>query len=366
MDTSDPGITFDETGLCDQCESFFKHVEPNWDTGAGGRAQLEAVVAEIKADGKNREFDCIMGMSGGADSSYMLHLIVEELGLRPLVFHVDAGWNSDLAVQNIQVMVDKLGVDLYTEVINWEEVKAFQLALFRSGTSSIDLAQDHAFVATLYKFAKQHKIKFILNGYNYSTEVTNNPKEFFYYGTDLAFLNDVIKRYSPRPLPTYPFSGILNHKLYMPYALGIKVFKPLNYAPYIKNEAMAFLREEYGWTPYPRKHDESRFTRFFESYWLPVRFKFDTRRVQFSSLILSGQMTRDDALAELEKPPMPPEEAKQSFEYVASKLDITTDELASYLTMPIKTYRDYKNQAWMFEFGARAMRFLGLERSIRR
>jgi N-acetyl sugar amidotransferase len=307
-----------------------------------------------------------MGMSGGADSSYMLHLVVKEFGLRPLVFHVDAGWNSDLAVRNIQVMIDKLELDLYTEVVNWEEVKEFQLALFRSGTSSLDLAQDHCFVAVLYQFASKHNIKYILNGGNFATEVVRNPKEYFYYGTDMAMLKDIIKKHATKPLPTYPFSNILWHKVYLPYIRGIKVVKPLNYQPYIKSEAMEFLRQEYDWTPYPRKHDESRFTRFFESYWLPTRFGFDTRRVQYSSLILSGQMTRGEALEELKSPPMGKEEIKSSREYIASKLEISLDQLDEFLNMPIKTFRDYKNTEWMFEFGARVFRLLNLEKSIKR
>ena len=366
MDTSDPGITFDDQGVCDQCQSFYKYVQPNWDTGEKGRAELAKIIAKIKEDGRNRDFDCIMGMSGGADSSYMLHLVVKEFGLRPLVFHVDAGWNSDLAVRNIQAMVDKLDLDLYTEVINWEEVKEFQIAMFKSGVCIQDVVQDHAFVATLYKFAAKHNIKYILNGGNFSTEVVNNPKAFFYYGTDMSLINDILKQHATKPLPTYPFSNILWHKVFLPYVRGIKVIKPLNYLPYIKSEAMEFLRQEYGWIPYPRKHDESRFTRFFESYWLPTRFGFDTRRVQFSSLILSGQMTREQAIKELENPPMSDEEARLSFEYIASKLDIPVEELRQYHTMPIKQISDYKNLNWLFDLGAKAMRLLGLERSIRR
>jgi N-acetyl sugar amidotransferase len=170
MDTTDSSIEFDKDGVCDHCNNYYTNILPNWDTGEKGRAELAAIIEKIKEDGKGRDFDCIMGMSGGADSSYMLHLVVKEFGLRPLVFHVDGGWNSELAVRNIEVMVDKLGLDLYTEVINWEEMKDLQLSYIKSGLSNIDVPQDHAFVATLYHFAEKHKIKYILNGFNFSTE----------------------------------------------------------------------------------------------------------------------------------------------------------------------------------------------------
>jgi len=164
MDTSDSRIQFDENGVCDHCNDFEKSVKPNWFPNEEGKRRLQSTVAKIKEDGRDRDFDCILGMSGGVDSSYLLHLAVKELGLRPLVFHVDGGWNSELAVNNIQVMIDKLGLDLYTEVINWEEMKDFQLAFFKSGVPHIDIPQDHAFVATLYNFADKHNIKYILNG----------------------------------------------------------------------------------------------------------------------------------------------------------------------------------------------------------
>jgi N-acetyl sugar amidotransferase len=307
-----------------------------------------------------------MGMSGGADSSYMLHVVVREFGLRPLVFHVDGGWNSDVAVNNINVMVDKLGLDLFTEVINWEEMKAFQLAYIRSGLPNIDVPQDHAFIAVLYNFAERYKIKYILNGFNFSTECVRNPLEYFYYGTDMAQIRDVIRRFCDIPLKTYPFSSILRHKVYLRYIRRIKVVKPLNYVPYIKAEAMQFLEKEYRWKPYPQKHFESRFTRFYEGYWLPKKFGFDPRRVQFSSLILTGQMTREEALEKLSEPALTEEEAKQEFEFVANKLGITTKELQKYFDAPNSSYKDYLNQEMRFNIGAKVLNWLGTERSIKR
>ncbi len=228
MDKSDSRITFDKNGMCDHCQDFYLNVQPNWHTDERGRMELERIVKKIKADGKNRDFDCILGMSGGVDSSYLLHLAVTELGLRPLVFHVDGGWNSELAVYNIQVMIDKLGLDLFTEVVNWEEMKDFQLAFFKSGLPHIDIPQDHAFVATLYKFAEKYKIKYILNGGNFSTECVRNPMEFLYYGTDMVHLSDIRKQFCTNPMKTYPFSSIFRHKFYLRYIKGVRVVETFN------------------------------------------------------------------------------------------------------------------------------------------
>lgn len=366
MDTSDPAITFDENGVCDHCQDFYENVKPFWNTDERGKKELEKIIAKIKEDGKGRDFDCIIGMSGGADSSYMLHLVVKVFGLRPLVFHVDGGWNSELAVKNIEVMVETLGLDLYTEVINWEEMKDFQLALFKSGIPGIDLAQDHAFVATLYNFASKYNIKYILNGGNISTECVRNPLDYFYYGTDMLLINDIISKYCTTEMKQYPFSSIFRHKLYLHYIKKIKVIKVLNYMPYIKEDAMNFLKETYGWQPYPQKHFESRFTRFFEGYWLPKKFGFDTRRVQYSSLILTNQMNRQEAIEKLKYPVMDENTVRNEFEYIAIKLGITIDELKGYLDAPNKSHKDYKNQEWMFNLGAKVLRFLGREKSIKR
>lgn len=366
MDTTDSVITFDEQGVCDHCQNYYKNILPNWNTGKEGTKKLEAIIQKIKEDGKGRDFDCILGMSGGADSSYMLHLVVKEFGLRPLVFHVDGGWNSELAVSNIEVMIDKLGLDLYTEVINWEEMKDFQLAFFKASVPHIDIPQDHAFIATLYNFADKYKIKYILNGGNYSTECINNPKEWLYFGTDMAQIRDIHKQFGSIPLKDYPFSSVLRHKFYLRYVKGIQVVKPLNFMPYIKDDAMNFLKETYGWQPYPQKHFESRFTRFYEGYWLPKKFGYDTRKVQYSSLILTKQMTREEALEKLKYPAIDEEIAAQDFEYIATKLGISVADLQSYMDAPNKTYKDYKNQEKMFKVGTKVMSWLGLENSPKR
>lgn len=362
MDTSVPGTTFDKEGISNHYWDFHNVVKPNWHPDEAGHKELERRVEGIKKAGRGKDFDCLLGLSGGVDSSYMLHTMVTQFGLRPLVFHVDGGWNSELAVHNIHVLVDKLGLDLYTEVINWEEMRDFQLAWFKSGVPHIDIPQDHAFIAVLYRFAEKYDIKTILNGGNISTECVIMPSEFYYWGTDMAQIRDVIQQFGTVQMRTYPFSSVYRHKLYLRYLKGVKVFKPLNYIPFTKQLAIDLLAKEYGWKPYPQKHFESRFTRFYEGYWLPTRFGFDVRRNQFSSLILTGQMTRDDALRELEKPPYDPDTIGQDLEYIAIKLGITPDELRGYHQIPKKYYWDYRNQHKLLRIIEKTVSFLKIAR----
>lgn len=360
MDTTDSGIVFDTHGVCDHCRTFDEQVKPNWHTDARGEQALRTWVERIKASGKGREFDCIIGMSGGIDSSYLTY-IATEFGLRPLVFHVDAGWNSQEAVNNIERLVDRLHLDLYTEVIDWEEMRDLQLAFFKSGVPHIDTPQDHAFFATMYKFAEQHGVKHILTGANYSTECIRNPIEWMYYQSDAIQLKDIHRRFGTRPLVNFPTTSIFRHKIWLPYVKGIRVVRPLNYVPYDKAGAMKLLTEKFGWQPYPQKHFESRFTRFYEGYWLPGKFGYDTRKVQFSSLIVTGQMTREEALEKLQFPALDDATVRQEFEYVANKLGISTAELQGYFDAPNKTYKDYRSQQMFYTLGARVMRAFGLE-----
>ncbi|NQU35874.1 MAG: N-acetyl sugar amidotransferase [Bacteroidetes bacterium] len=366
MDTTDSKIFFDEKGVCDHCNTYYNDILPKWHTDERGEKELWKIINKIKQEGKGKDFDCIMGMSGGIDSSYLLYEMVEKFGLRPLVFHVDAGWNSQIAVNNIERLIDGLGLDLYTEVINWEEIKDLQLAFFKSGVPHIDVPQDHAFFATMYKFASKHKIKTILTGGNYSTECVRNPLEWMYYQSDSIQLRDIYKKHGTGKLKNYPVSNILWHKIYLPYVKGIKLIRPLDFVPYHKDEAMQLLVDKFGYQKYPQKHFESRFTMFYESYWLPKRFGYDTRKVQYSSLILTGQMTRDEALEKLKYPAYNEETIHQDFEFVANKLGISVEELQSYMEAPKKTYKDYKSQENIYMIGAKVMKALGFEKGGKR
>jgi N-acetyl sugar amidotransferase len=366
MDTTDAMISFDAEGVCDHCRGFDSHIAPNWHPDEKGLAILEAQARRIRATAKNAPFDCLIGMSGGLDSSYLLHLAVTEFDLRPLVLHVDGGWNTDLAVHNIQSLVDGLGVDLYTEVINWAEMRDFQLAFFKSGVPHLDIPQDHAFIAVLYHFALKHKVKYILNGGNFATECVRNPKEWLYYGTDLRQIRDIQGQFGSVALNSYPISGVLFHKVYLRYVRRIQVVKPLNYVPFTQDSASATLANIYGWRPYPQKHFESRFTKFYEGYWLPTRFGFDTRKVHFSSLILTGQMSRDQAVEKLKLLPYDPETIAEDFAYIATKLGISERELQRLHEIPIKSFRDFKNFELLFDVGAKVLKNAGIERAIKR
>lgn len=366
MDTSDSSIQFDSLGICDHCNTFWRDVLPSWDVGPEGRARIDKIAADIKRAGRGKDFDCIIGMSGGIDSSYLVYLAKEVLGLRPLVFHVDAGWNSQQAVNNIEQIVDRLGLDLYTEVIDWEEMKDLQLSFFKSGVPHIDTPQDHAFFATMYKFANKYKVKHILTGGNYSTECVRNPIEWMYYQSDSTQIRDIHRQFGKRSLKNFPLTNILWHKVYLPYVKGIKLYRPLDYLPYHKEDATQFLVDNFGYQRYAQKHFESRFTRFYESYWLPEKFGFDTRKVQYSSLILTGQMSRDEALERLKSPAYDPESIDEDFKYIANKLDITPDELSACFNGDNKSYQDYKNQMWIYEMGAKVLRKLGVEKGGKR
>lgn len=366
MDTTDSLIKFDEAGVCDHCGTYKSQIEPFWNNDDSDLVSFEKTIEDMKSRGRNQDFDCIIGMSGGIDSSYLLHIATKKFGLRPLVFHVDAGWNSQQAVHNIEQMVDKLNLDLFTEVINWEEMKDLQLSFFKSGVPHIDTPQDHAFFSTMYKFASKYNIKHILTGANFSTECIRNPLNWMYYQSDSWQIKDIHKKFGNKPLKSFPLSNILWFKLYLPYIKRISVYKPLNHVRYNKAEAVKVLEQEYGYQSYKQKHFESRFTRFYESYWLPQKFGYDTRKVQFSSLILTGQMTRQEALEMLKHPAHDPATIDDDLLFIANKLDITIEELLAYRDAPNKSFMDYKNQSLIYTIGAWGMRALGQERGGKR
>ena len=363
MDTSDSSITFDTRGWCDYCNNYHANILPNWHPDERGRQELLAAVERIKHDGKGKAHDCIIGLSGGVDSSYVAYL-AKQYGLRPLLFHVDAGWNSQQAVNNIEKMVDGLGFDLHTEVVNWQEMQDLQLAFFKAQVPHIDTPQDHAFFAALYNFAARNGFKYILTGANYSTECVREPLEWHYHASDLRQLKDIHRRFGRRPLKTFPLCDIFTFKLYYRFVKGIKVVKPLNCIPFIKEEAMQELVDKFGWQKYAHKHYESRFTRFYEGYWLPTKFGFDKRRAHFSSLVLTGQLSREEALEKISRKAYDEETVAQDFEYIATKLGLTVAELKEIMAGENKSYRDYKSSMSMIDLGTKVLRALGIQKAI--
>jgi len=365
MDTTDSAIYFDANGVCDHCCTFDNAIAPNWNP-EGDPENLSLLVEKIKRQGRGQDFDCIIGMSGGIDSSFLVYAATEIMGLRPLVFHVDAGWNSQIAVNNIERIVDGLSLDLYTEVIDWQTVKDVQKAFFQSGVPHIDTPQDHVFFATMYKFAARHKVKTILTGANFSTECLRNPKEWMYHQSDTRQIKHIHQKFGEGSLKKFPLTSILWYKFWLPYFKGIRVEKPLNLIQYQKDDAMRLLQSRFGWQPYPQKHFESRFTKFYESYWLPRRFGFDVRKIQYSSLILTGQMTREDALKELAKSPLTDLDIENELEFIAGKLEISRQKIEEYFLQPKKTFRDYKNHELLYSIGSKISRVIGLERGGKR
>ena len=365
MDISDPRISFDSEGVCDYCNNFNTSIKPSWDTGKKGKLELLKLADRVKKEGSGKDFDCIIGLSGGLDSSYAAYVAVEKMGLKPLLFHVDAGWNTDQAVGNIEKLVDGLNLDLYTEVINWQEMKDLQLAFLKSGIPDQDFPQDTAFFSALYKFARKNKIKYVITGANYSTECCREPEEWGAYpGIDKILFTDIHKKFGKRKLTSFPVVDIFVYKIIYQRLLGMKVIKPLNLVPYIKKDAEKELNDLFGWQSFKHKHHESRFTRFYEDYWLPRKFGFHKRRAHFSSLIMTGQMTRNEALERISQPEMDEHFLAQEFEYIANKLDLTIDELQSIFESENKTFHDYKNKRRLIGLGANALRIMGLEKRL--
>lgn len=365
MDTTDPNITFDDQGLCDYCQNFNSNILPNWHTDEKGEAELMKIADKIKKSCKGKDFDCIIGLSGGTDSSYTAYIAREIMGLRPLLLHVDAGWNTDKAVGNIEKLVNSLGLELYTEVINWEEMKDLQVAMLRAQIADQDIPQDTAFFSSLYKFAIKHKIKYVLTGGNFSTECCREPEDWGAYpGIDKILIKDIHSKFGRIQLETFPIVDVMVYKLYYKYILGMEIIKPLNFVPYIKKDAEAKLKELFGWEKFQHKHHESRFTRFYEDYWMPKKFGYEKRRAHFSSLIMTKQMIRDEALQRISKPEMDIHFLEHEFEYVANKLDLSVEELHEIFEGENKTYHDYKNRRFLIGIGANVMQKLGLERRL--
>ncbi len=361
MDTTDSKIVFDKKGVCDYCNSYYKDMLPSWHPDEKSEKELMTIAEEIRKKGKDKEYDCMIGMSGGTDSSYLAYIVKEKMGLRPLVFLVDTGWNLNVAVENIEKIVKALKLDMYTEVVNWEEMKDLQLSFLKSQVPYQDTPQDHAIFAGLYNYAVKNGIKYVLSGANNATEGIRPPVEWV-YTNDITFIKDVNKKFGKIKLKDFPMCGMLKYRIFYAYFKGMKRIAPLNYIHYDKEKAQVELHEKFGWEKYANKHYENVFTRFYEGHYLLKKFGYDKRKCYFSNMILTGAMTRDDALEELAKSPYPEEIMKEDIEYIAKKLGITIKEFEAFINGEKKTFKDYKNTNWLLQSLTNFARFVGVEK----
>ncbi|WP_314069755.1 N-acetyl sugar amidotransferase [Campylobacter showae] len=367
MDTTDEKIVFDQNGECDHCRNFKSNILPEWNYGKGRLDALMRIAEKIKRNNKNNDFDCIIGLSGGLDSSYTAYVAKEIMGLRPLLLHVNAGWNMKQAEENIARMVKGLGLKLHTETIDWDEMRDLQVAFLKSQIRDQDMPQDIAFFSTLYKFARKNNIKYILTGGNYSTECCKEPQEWGAYpGIDSTLIRDIHSKFGKIKLKKFPIIDILTYKIFYRYMLGMQVVKPLDFIPFVKKDAEAKLYDLYGFEKFQHKHHDSRFTRFYEDFWLPKKHNIEKRRAHFSSLIMTGQMTREEALGRISRSELPEDILLQEFEFVAKKLNLTSDELWQIYKGDNRTYLDYKSKINIINFGAKVMQYFGLEKRLYR
>lgn len=342
MDGSDPEIEFDHDGVCNHCRNFAASVRDKWFPNEEGAQRLTRILDEIKTAGKGKRYDSILGLSGGVDSSY-LALKLHESGIRPLVVHVDAGWNSELAVANIERIVKYCDWDLHTHVVDWEEMRDLQLAYLRSGVANQDVPQDHVFFASLYHFAIKNNIKTIFSGGNIATEEIF-PGSWEGGAMDARNLRAIHRRFGRQPLSTYRTISMLDYYVYFPFLRQMRTVRPLNYMAYNKAEAVKMLEATVGWRNYPRKHGESIFTKWYQDYYLPTRFGFDKRRPHLASMIASGQLGRDEALTKLDEPLFEPGELERDIEYITKKLRISRVEFDEFMTVPLRHYSEFDTQ----------------------
>lgn len=354
MDTTDPDIWFDENGISSHALNYDETYSAIVDSAQAGERleQLDDLVARIKASGKGKRYDCIIGISGGVDSTYLIMKAVR-LGLRPLAVHFDSGWNSELAVSNIANLVETLGVDLYTHVVDWREMRDLQLSFFKASVANCDIPTDHAFGWVAFQQAKKYGVKYILSGSNLVSE-SILPQSWGYNSDDAVHLKDIQRRFGTVKLKTYPIMGFYKRHIWYPLVRGIKTVQPLNYLPYHYAEAKAQIASEVGWRDYGGKHYESVFTRYFQGYYLPSKFGFDKRKAHLSSLILSHEITRDEALKQMESTNYPEELRKQDHDFIAKKLGVSTQELEEIFARPIVDHFAYRNVKKQWDF-TRAM-----------
>lgn len=349
MDTTDSDISFDENGVCNHCLRFENEFKPIWFPNEKGNKILEKKIKEIKKKQKTKKYDCIMGLSGGVDSSYLAYLS-RTWGLRILAIHVDAGWNSELAVQNIEILINKCNLDLFTYVVDWEEMKDMHLAFLKSGLANQDVPQDHIFFSILYQKAIELDIPYVLTGSNIATE-SILPQSWGYDAMDAIQIKAIHKKFGKlKKLKSYKTISFFNLYLYYRFFKKLKTIKPLDYIAFHKDEAKKELIRELGWKDYGLKHGESRFTKFFQNHYLPHKFGYDKRKAHLSSLIVSGQMTRSQALEELKKPLYDEVELENDKAYFAKKLGMSKEELENILNGNKKHYTDYPNHQKIFSF----------------
>ncbi|PKM19384.1 MAG: N-acetyl sugar amidotransferase [Gammaproteobacteria bacterium HGW-Gammaproteobacteria-15] len=345
LDTSDSDITFDNEGVCNYCNNFAALMS-NSLSGQEANEYLIETVKKIKASRKG-EYDCIVGMSGGVDSTYVAYL-AKQHGLNPLAVHIDAGWNSEIAVKNIESATNRLGIDLETIVVNWKEVRDLQRAYFKASVPNCDVPQDHAFMAGIYNLAAKYGIQYIISGHNNVTEFIL-PPSWGYDSGDLNNLIDIHSKYGEVKLKTYPRLSLFKKIIYYRYFKNLKSLRILNYVSYDKENVKKFIADNLGWKDYGGKHFESRFTKFFQSYYLPIKFGFDKRRAHLSNLIASGQISREDALRELENLPYNQTEIMEDTEYFIKKLGFSEDEWQEIMESRPRRHTDFKsdyNQWW--------------------
>jgi N-acetyl sugar amidotransferase len=362
MDTTDPEITFDEHGVSSHALNYDRTMKATVEAALHGEraGELATIVAKIKDAGKGKPYDCVIGVSGGVDSSY-LTLQAVKLGLRPLAVHFDSGWNSELAVGNIENIVKTLNLDLYTDVVDWREMKDLQLAFFKASVANADIPTDHAFPAVAYQQAAKHGIRYILSGHNLATE-SILPQAWGYNAADATHLKAIHRKFGSVKLKTYPVLGIFKRYFWYGYIRPITTVQLLNYMPYVKADAKRTIAKELGWRDYGGKHYESVFTRYFQGSYLPKKFGFDKRKAHLSSLILSGQTTRAEALTELATRDYEPALERQDHEFIAKKLGLTVPQFDEIIDRPPVDHLQYRNSKWLFDFLLSLSNRLGVTR----
>ena len=366
MNTTDSNLSFDANGICDRCRDYEERILPWWNHGYGHEEELQNLLKDIKKSGEGKEYDCLLGLSGGLDSSYMLHLAVKEWGLRPYVFHIDAGWDLPETVNNLSKMEDGMGMKFVRYKMDWEEMRQMQVAFFKAGIG-LDVPQDHAFVALVDHIAAKMGIKYILNGYNVATEAVADPASWAsgYQTADKTFVKDVLRK-NGCPIPKhYVWTTGFKHKFWLPYVKGVKTVQPLNLIPLTRQQMIDTLATEYGYVSYGQKHFEDEITKFIEGYWMPKQSGRDIRMVWNSSLVMTGQMTRNDALKEMAQQPLSEENGKQMFKDIAMKLQISEEELQFYFERGSRGLK-YRNNSWAINFGIKLYTMLGLDYRIRK